>query len=248
MFEDLKNKRILITGASGGIGECLAKKFAHYGAIVGMHYNTNKKQACRSMSLFKNDSKPAIFKADLLEFKEVEKLFNSFMDKFKGIDILINNAGAVLGNADFLEMGEKSWDDTLSLNLKAPFFLAQKAFFCMKKHGSGNIINVSSIAAKYGGSRKSVHYGASKAAIENVTIALAKFGAPFNIRVNCIRPSVIDTPFHTKFKKKNLKERIKLIPLKKMGNPEDVANMALFLASNASDFITGQIFSVTGGE
>jgi len=249
MFEDIKDKKVLVTGASSGIGACIAELFSSYGAVVGIHYNNNEEGARRKFNSIKSWNKKAgLFKADLLNFKEVETLFNSFIERFGRIDVLINNAGAVIGDKDFLEIDEEFWDKTFFLNLKAPFFLATKAFSFMKGRGGGRVINISSVAAKYGGSERSLHYGAAKAALENVTVALARLGAPYDILVNCIRASVIDTPFHQKFEKRNLEKRIKLIPLKRMGKPIDIARMALFLASNGGNFITGQIFSVTGGE
>ena len=119
----------------------------------------------------------------------------------------------------------------------------------MKEEGGGKIINISSIAAKYGGSSRSLHYGAAKAALESVTIGLARAGAQHNILVNVVRGGFIDTPFHEKLgASKNIEERINLIPLKRAGKPEDVARMVLFLASESGDFITGEILTVAGGD
>ena len=119
----------------------------------------------------------------------------------------------------------------------------------MKKSSGGKIINISSIAAKYGGSTRSLHYGASKAALEAVTIGLARAGAPHNILVNAVRGGYIDTPAqHRLSSQKDLAERVKRIPLQRAGQPEDIASMVVFLASGAGDFITGEIMSVTGGD
>jgi NAD(P)-dependent dehydrogenase (short-subunit alcohol dehydrogenase family) len=145
-------------------------------------------------------------------------------------------------------LNETSWDRTFALNVKAPFFLAQQAFRQMQRDGGGKIINISSIAAKYGGSPSTTHYGAAKAALEAVTIGMARFGASHRILVNAIRAGFIETAFHRKIGRTNPAERLRLIPLKRAGQPIDVARLALFLVSEAGDYITGEVFTVSGGD
>ena len=167
-----------------------------------------------------------------------------------GIDVLINNAGSH-NHIDFRSLDEKSWQNTFDLNVKAPFILSRDVFNSMKDQGGGRIINISSVNVKYSGSGKSLHYIASKAALESVTRTLAKEGAKYNILVNAIRPGLIDTPMRTKIKnysEKDFLKRMELVLLKRAGKPIDVAQMALFLASEAGDFITGEIFTVAGGD
>ena len=118
----------------------------------------------------------------------------------------------------------------------------------MKDNGGGKIINISSISAKYGGSEKTLHYGASKAALEAINVGMAKAGAPYNILVNTVRGGFIDTPLHKKLGRTNLEKRIQAIPLKRAGKAEDMARMVLFLASEGGDFITGETFTVAGGD
>jgi 3-oxoacyl-[acyl-carrier protein] reductase len=248
MFKAIRGKKVLITGASGGIGASMALLFAKHGAVLGLHYNSGKEAAdSLVMEVEKYGSQASLFQVDLL-MESSETLVDAFIDHFGGIDILINNAGAVLGFKDFLELDDKSWEETFKLNAQVPFFMAQRAFAYMKKNDGGKIINVSSVAAKYGGSERSLHYGAAKAALEAETIGLARAGAKYNILVNAIRGGFIDTPFHQKLGPKNIKERVQLIPLKRAGQPKDVASMALFLASEGGDFITGEILAVTGGD
>lgn len=247
--DGLQNKKVLITGASGGIGACMARRFAQAGAHVGLHYWKNENQAGQLKNeIQKGGGIAECFRANLIETSSRKKLIPFFLERFEQIDILINNAGAILGFKDLFELDEQAWDDTFSLNVKTPFFLAQEAMGHMKKSGGGKIINISSIAAKYGGSNQSVHYGAAKAALDAVTKGLSRAGAMHQILVNSVRAGFIDTDFHTHLNGKNLEERIRKIPLGRAGKPEDVAGMAFFLSSDAGNFITGEVFTVAGGD
>lgn len=248
MFESILGKKVLITGASGGIGARMALLFAEHGAVLGLQYHSGKKTTeSLAEDIEKRNAQASFFHADLVA-QSGETLVDDFVDCFGGIDVLINNAGAVFGFKSFLELDDKSWEKTFKLNAQAPFFMARRAFVHMKKNGGGKIINISSVAAKYGGSEYSMHYGAAKAALEAETIGLARAGAKHDILVNAIRGGFIDTPFHQKLGSKNIEERVQLIPLKRAGQPEDVASMALFLASDAGNFITGEIIAVAGGD
>ncbi|OGN90483.1 MAG: hypothetical protein A2Z70_01030 [Chloroflexi bacterium RBG_13_48_17] len=249
LFEDLKGKRVLVTGASSGIGACIAEQLGSFGASVGVHYRGNKKGAQKVASnITKKGGKAALFEGDLLQSSTAVKLLKSFVASFGGIDVLVNNAGGVYGAKHFLELDEESWNNTLALNARAPFFLAREAFNIMKGQGGGKIINISSVSAKYGGSPQTIHYGAAKAALDSITVGLARAGAPYNILVNSVRGGFIDTPFHKKMGRENTTARIKLIPLKRAGQPADIAGMVLFLASKTGDYITGEVFTVAGGD
>jgi NAD(P)-dependent dehydrogenase (short-subunit alcohol dehydrogenase family) len=248
MYKSIKDKRVLITGASGGIGSCMALLFAEHGAIVGVHYNVGENESSALVNeIEQKGGKAAFFKADLIK-ESGKSVVQSFINHFGGLDILVNNAGAVFGTKDILDLDEESWDKTFYLNSRAPFFLAQSAFKHMKDQGGGKIINISSISVKYGGSSQTLHYGAAKSALETVTLGLSKAGAKHNILVNTVRGGFIDTPMHQKMGRKNLEKRIEMIPLKRAGKPQDVAGMVLFLASESGDFITGETFTVAGGD
>ncbi|UCB56995.1 MAG: SDR family oxidoreductase [Candidatus Omnitrophota bacterium] len=249
IFEDIKEKKVLVTGAGTGIGACIAEVFASCGAFVGIHYRNSKKEATALKNhILKCGGRAELFKVNLLDSSSREKLIPAFVKAFGGLDILINNAGGIYGFKDFLKLDEKSWEDTFTLNAKSAFFLARDAFFYMKRHGGGKIINISSVSAKYGGSSQSIHYGAAKAALEAVTKGLARAGAKYNILANSIRGGFIDTPFHKKIARENITERINLIPLKRAGKPIDIAKTALFLGSSAGDYVTGETFTVAGGD
>lgn len=251
MYKSLKNKRILVTGASSGIGAAIATHLARFGACVGVHYRHNKKGALKVLNEIKSLSgKAKIFQGDLLEENVRRNMVDSFVEAFGGIDVLVNNAGGIYRYEHFSRIDENSLDDTFSLNVKAPFILAREAFKYMKKNRWGRIVNISTTAVKYVGA-KSMHYASSKAALDTLTIGFAREGAKYNILVNSIRCGVIDTPMHTKidgYDEDAFRKRVSLIPLKRLGKPIDIAGMVLFLVSEGGDFITGEIISIAGGD
>jgi len=252
MFEDIKDKTIVITGARSGIGACMVKLFASYGANVGLHCRKITNEVNKLLKDIKKESgNVEIFKGDLLDLHVRQNLVKLFVEKFGSIDVLINNAGAIYGYKHFSELDEKLWDKTFEINTKVSFYLSGQAFDHMKEHGGGRIINISSVNVKYGGTPKSFHYVAAKAALDALTIGFAREGAKYDILVNSIRCGVIDTPMITKiegYDESSFKRRIDLIPLKRAGKPIDIARMALFLASDCGNFITGEIFTVAGGD
>ena len=164
----LRNKKVLITGASGDIGSEMARFFAGHGACVGIHYHASRNRAQQLQREIKKNWKVRtdLFAADLCGTKACKRVVQDFIKVFGAIDVLINNAGAVAEYKDFSLLSETSWDNTFALNAKAPFFLTGAAFEHMKGKG-GRIINISSVNVKYGGSGKSLHYNASKAASES---------------------------------------------------------------------------------
>ncbi|MCM8805125.1 MAG: SDR family oxidoreductase [Candidatus Omnitrophica bacterium] len=249
-FVELQGKKVLVTGATGGIGSAIARNFGKQGAIVGIHFYKNEERAeMLSREIKEEGGQPIILQADLTIEKEILDLVGLFYQKTGGIDIVVNNAGGIADLVHFEKITPAEWDGIISLNLKAPFFIMRESFLRMKAQKKGRIINISSVAAKYGGSEWSVPYGVAKAGIENLTVFFSRVGAQYNILVNCVRPGVIDTEFQRRIRTdEQLKNRISLIPLKRMGTPDDVAMMVLFLASDAGSFITGQIISVSGGE
>ncbi len=254
MFKDINGKKVLITGASGGIGLEIARIFIKHGASVGLHYSGGENGKNILLRLKEENGvipeKIKLFPGNLLDSEVRNNLVNSFVQYFKEIDVLINNAGAMFDYKHFSELDEESWDNSFALNTKAPFWLSARAFEFMKQRG-GRIINVSSVNVKYGGSGKSLPYVASKAALDSLTKGFAREGAQYNILVNSIHCGVIESPMHAKilgYTEENLKKRIELILLKRAGKPIDIARMALFLASDAGNFITGQTLAVSGGD
>lgn len=251
MYESLINKRVLVTGASSGIGAAIAKHLAGFGACVGIHYRQNKKGALKVLDDIRRTSgKAQLFEGDLLEENIRHNLVDSFVQAFGGIDGLVNNAGGIYQYGHFSSIDEPSWDNTFALNVKAPFILTRAAFKYMKENGWGRIINITTVGAKYVGPN-SMHYTSSKAALDTLTLGFAREGAKYNVLVNSIRCGVIDTPMRTKIDGYNeslFRKRASLIPLKRLGTPADIAGLATFLMSECGDFITGEIFSVAGGD
>jgi 3-oxoacyl-[acyl-carrier protein] reductase len=242
-------KRILITGASSGIGAATAELLAAEGAVVGIHYRQNKDAAQTLLEKIRDGGgRGCLFEVDLLNQEARARLVPEAIKRMEGLDGLVNNAGAAAKPMAVLELDEPAWQETFRLNAEAPFFLAQAALKHMRKVGGGRIVNISSIGVKFSGSPSTLHYAASKAALETITVGLAKAGAPHGILVNAIRPGVIETAFHSDKSETEWQARIDLIPLKRPGSPLDVAQMVLYLLSPAGDFITGQVFAVSGGE
>lgn len=246
--EKLIAKRVLVTGASGGLGKALVQTFGQAGCHMGLHYHRNGNEIKKLEDELREQGIPFVtMRADLSKPSEACRVVPQFIEKWGGIDILINNAGGVIGEKEFQEISPTDWSSTYQLNAGAPFFLCQKAFPLMKKQKSGKIISISSIAAKYGGYEKTIHYAGAKAALENMTLGLARMGASHNILVNAIRSGLIATPVWKKMKK-NIKKRIGMTPLQRMAKPDEIAQLALFLASSYGDYITGEIYSIDGGD
>ncbi|OGL48281.1 MAG: hypothetical protein A3C43_05930 [Candidatus Schekmanbacteria bacterium RIFCSPHIGHO2_02_FULL_38_11] len=242
--------RVLVTGASGGIGAALVKELLNQGARVGIHYNRHKPSIDEMVADTKADPDKnlCLLKADLRNMDETEGLFNSFIAWAGSVDGLVNNAGDVHVRKHFLEIDAMDIEADLALNLKAPFWLSRLAIKDMEKNGTkGSIVNISSIAAKFGGSPHTLFYGLAKSALETMTFSLGRYCAPMGIRINALRLGVFDTPFHKRHVK-DLSERIQMIPEKRMGIPEEAVWWIMSLLSRKSAYMNGQVVSLTGGE
>ncbi len=245
-----KGYRVLVTGASGGIGKALVKELINQGVRIGVHYHKNKPDMRELMPAAKAALEKNIYllKADLRVPKEAENLFKNFIDWAGGIEGLVNNAGDVHIRKHFFDVDNADINDDLALNLKAPFWLSRLAIKDMEKNEiKGSIVNISSISAKFGGSPYTLFYGLAKSALETMTFSLGRYCAPHGIRINALRLGVFDTPFHQRHVK-DLNSRIQMIPAKRMGSPEEAVWWIMCLLSEKSAYMNGQVVSLTGGE
>ena len=244
---NLKNKSVLITGGSGGIGKACVRLFSDTGASVGFTFKTGKNSADELVEELSNKSKVKAFKADLMNEVEIKNTVSSFEDQFGKIDILVNNAG-IWKEVEVSKMTIDEWEETLKINLTAAFLFTKHAVPGMKKSRSGKIINIASTAGQRGEAFHS-HYAASKGGMISFTKSLAAELGEYNINVNCVAPGWVITDMT----KESLNDKLIFekvcndIPLKKIAAPEEVAGPVLFLASELASHVTGEILNVNGG-
>ena len=237
-------KTIIVTGGSRGIGAAIVKKLAKENYNVVLNYNKSQKAAEKiKQELAENNINIEIFKADVSKREEVKELVKFALNKFKNIDVLINNAG-IDQIKPFMDITENDWNTMMNVNLNSVFYCTQEVLENMIHNKKGCIINVSSIWGIIGASCE-VHYSASKAAVDGITKALAKELGPSNIRVNSIAPGLINTDMNKDLTKKDLEELKKEIPLGRIAEPEEVVKSIKWLIDD--EYISGQIISVNGG-
>ncbi len=247
---NLTNKVAIITGARRGMGKTHALTLAKAGAkvVVSDISLSDCEKVVQEIKDLGGEAFP--FKCDVRAQNEIKDLVKKTINQWGKIDILVNNAG-ICQFKSFLEITEEDWDQTININLKGYFLMAQEVAKEMIKQKNGSIINIASIAmGQLGiGFLNLVHYCASKGGIVAMTEAMALELAPYNIRVNAIAPGAIDTPMvdPLKIDPQVLENTLKRIPLHRLGKPEEVSNLVLFLASDESSYITGSTFVIDGG-
>ncbi len=250
MYEDLKNKVAIVTGARRGMGRTHALKLAQEGVKVVV--SDISEEDCQKVvdEIKKAGGEGLALKCDVSQKKEVDELVKKTVDKFGKVDILINNAG-IAQFKPFLELTEEEWDRTLDINLKGYFLCAQAVSKEMAKQKSGVIVNIASVAmGQVGvGFPNVVHYCASKGGIVAMTEALVLELAPLGIRVNVVSPGMIETPMIDPIKQdpKMIEGLMSRVPLRRFGKPEEVSDLVLFLASEASSYMTGSAVVIDGG-
>ncbi len=250
MLDDLAGKRVLVTGASTGIGAAAAKALAAAGAVVAIHYNHSKDEAEKVAQAIRAAGGTCnLVKGDLTQPGEGKRVVEEAAKALGGLDVLVNNAGSLIKRTPFEELSDDLIDKVFDLNVRSVIEASQAAVPYMEKAGGGTIINVGSIAGAVGGGPGAAVYGAAKAFIHNLTKHLAGLFAAKNIRVNAVAPGVIDTPFHASTPAERKEAMRQTIPMGRLGSAEDCAGTFLYLASpKMSGFVTGQTIHVNGGQ
>ena len=242
---ELEGKIALVTGAAQGIGKAISLLLAQRGAdIIVSDINLEKAEET-AKEIEACGRTVMVTRANVAVFGEVEKMVHEIIDRFSRIDILVNNAG-IAREKLLLRMTEEDWDLVLDINLKGTFNCTKAAIRYMSKRRSGKIVNIASVVGEMGNAGQA-NYSASKAGVIGFTKTIAREFAGRGINVNAIAPGYIVTPMTEALPEKAKEELKRMIPMERLGQPEDVAQAALFLVSEASGYITGQVIHVNGG-
>lgn len=242
----LQNKVVLVTGGSKGIGKKVVEKFIRLGCNVAFTFNSSEDIA-REMeqNLSTDTNKVKSYKMDVTNRDEIKQIVNAVIDDFSGIDVLVNNAG-ITADGYLMLMSDEKWDKVINTNLGSVYYASKCVLPNMIRKKSGVIINVSSVAGIIGVAGQT-NYSATKSAIIGLTKSLSKEIAGKNIRVNAVAPGYINTDMLGRVNENIRSNFIKQVPLKRLGEPEDIANTIAFLASNEASYITGQTIVIDGG-
>lgn len=242
----LEGKNALITGASKGIGRSIAIRFAQQGANVAFTYLSSVEQGLaleKELAAFGIKAKG--YRSDASDFAQADQLVSGMVSDFGSLDILVNNAGITMDNL-LLRMSEEMWDKVMAVNLKSCFNTVKAATRPMMKQKGGSIINMTSVVGLKGNAGQA-NYAASKAGIIGFTKSIALELGSRGIRSNAVAPGFIETEMTGKLDEKTVQSWREAIPLKRGGQPDDVANACIFLGSDLSSYITGQVMQVDGG-
>ena len=241
----LAGRVALVTGAAQGIGKAVALLLARNGADIVV-WDINLEKAEETANEIRSIGRKALaVKVDVAHWNDVEQMVEVILEKFAKIDILVNNAG-ITRDKLILRMTEEDWDAVLDVNLKGTFHCTKAVVRHMAKQRSGKIINIASVVGEMGNASQA-NYSASKAGVIGLTKTIAREFAQRGININAIAPGYIETPMTEVLPEKVKEELKKLIPMERLGKPEDVAEAVLFLASEESSYITGHVLNVNGG-
>lgn len=241
----LQDKVALITGGSRGIGEAIAKRYAEQGASVAFTYRSSEERAKKiEAELQAMGVKAKGYKSDASSYQQAEALVKEVLEEFGQVDILINNAGITRDNL-MLRMSEEQWDQVMETNLKSVFNLTKQIIRPMMKNRSGSIINMSSVVGVFGNAGQA-NYAASKAGIIGFSKSIAKEIGSRGIRCNAVAPGFIETDMTDELNEKTKEAFLASIPMKRLGDPNEVADVCVFLGSDMSKYVSGQTISVCG--
>ncbi|WP_322990202.1 3-oxoacyl-[acyl-carrier-protein] reductase [Hoeflea sp.] len=239
---DLTGRKALVTGASGGIGEAIARQLHSRGAIVGLHGTRVERLEALAADL---GERVKLFPADLSNRDQVSELGKTAERELEGVDILVNNAG-ITKDGLFVRMSDDAWDQVLEVNLTAVFRLTRELAHPMMKRRHGRIINITSVVG-VSGNPGQANYCASKAGMIGFSKSLAQEIAPRNITVNCVAPGFIESAMTEKLNDKQKDAIMGAIPMRRMGTGAEIASAVTYLASNEASYVTGQTIHVNGG-
>ena len=239
------NKTALVTGGAKGIGAAICKALANDGYRIALNYNNSFESAIELKNELSSVTHIEIFKADISDSSDVERMFTEIESVFGGVDVLINNAG-IAQQALFTDITDEMWQKMIGVNLTGAFNCCRRALPYMIRNKFGKIINITSMWGEVGASME-VHYSASKAGLIGLTKALAKEVGLSGVTVNAVSPGVIETDMMASFSDDVKSSLAEETPLGILGTPENIASAVSFLASDKADFITGQVVSVNGG-
>jgi len=244
MSLNFTGRTVIVTGGAQGIGRAVCQTLHRAGANIVIA-DTNAARARESAAEY-GGRPPLIVETDISREFSVTALYAKVLEQFGQVDIVVNSAG-LYRQIPILEISAADWDQVLAVNLRGTFLMGREAFRVMKSRGQGRIINVASIAGKVGSVTAGAHYSASKAGVISFTKTLAYQAAPFKINVNCVCPGPIATEMIGAWDPERAKAYAESIPLREFGRPQDVADAVVFLASENSRYITGEILDVNGG-
>ncbi|HHT9119520.1 MAG TPA: 3-oxoacyl-[acyl-carrier-protein] reductase [Candidatus Hypogeohydataceae bacterium YC41] len=242
----LKGKVAIVTGGTRGIGRAIVQELAKNGVDVAFNFLKNLEKAKEVENELNNLGVKALpVQCNVADFNQSKEMATTALKHFGKIDILVNNAGITRDNL-MMRMSEQEWKEVIDTNLNGAFNITRAVVFPMMKQKSGSIINITSVSGIIG-MMGQANYAASKAGLIGFTKSLAKELARFNISVNAVAPGFIDTEMTQMLDKKYIEEALKLIPMGRIGKPEEIGKAVIFLVSDASSYITGQVLSVDGG-
>lgn len=243
----LEGRVAIVSGSSRGIGRSIAERFASEGAAVAVTWHQREDAAAVLVDeIEKQGGRAHSFQLDVMARSSIQRCIARTLEEFGGLDIVVNNAG-FLEQKPFATISDDDWDYTMGCNLKSAFVFAQETLGHFEAQNSGNLINIASIGGQTGGT-KAPHYAAAKAAMISLTHSLAKIFAPHGVRVNAISPGFIATDMYADIATRESEDAIlDTIPLGRIGEPGDISDAAIYLASDQAAYVTGHVLNVNGG-